>query len=105
MYWSKVLPTANGRFSYYAATTIPFGYYSTNTALPSMTKGVLGAHLLAVPPLSEQVVIATHLDAATAKFDTLMTQAQSAITLLQERRSALISAAVTGQIDVRAQVA
>lgn len=35
------------------------------------------------------------------KFDSLTTEAQHAIDLLQERRTALISAAVTGQIDVR----
>ena len=38
------------------------------------------------------------------QFDTLSTEAQRAIVLLQERRSALISAAVTGQIDVRGLV-
>jgi len=42
------------------------------------------------------------LDTETAKFNTLTTEAQRAIDLLQERRTALISAAVTGQIDVRA---
>ena len=41
------------------------------------------------------------LEAEVAKFDTLTTEAQRAIDLLQERRTALISAAVTGQIDVR----
>lgn len=41
------------------------------------------------------------LDEETAKIDALMTEAQSAIALLSERRTALISAAVTGQIDVR----
>jgi type I restriction enzyme S subunit len=40
----------------------------------------------------------------SAKFDTLTTEAQRAIDLLQERRTALISAAVTGQIDVRGAV-
>ena len=39
--------------------------------------------------------------AETAKLDTLTAEAQRAIDLLQERRTALISAAVTGQIDVR----
>ena len=39
--------------------------------------------------------------AETAKFDALTAEAQRAIALLQERRTALISAAVTGQIDVR----
>ena len=56
---------------------------------------------IALPPREEQTAIATFLDNETAKLDTLMAQAQSAITLLQERRTALISAAVTGQIDVR----
>jgi type I restriction enzyme, S subunit len=54
------------------------------------------------PPHDEQVSIAEFLDAELAKFDTLTAEAQRAIDLLQERRSALISAAVTGQIDVRA---
>ena len=36
-----------------------------------------------------------------AKFDSLIARAESAIALMQERRTALISAAVTGKIDVR----
>ena len=42
------------------------------------------------------------LKSKSAKFDTLTAEAQRAIDLLRERRTALISAAVTGQIDVRA---
>lgn len=57
--------------------------------------------VLALPPPEEQTAIATFLDHETTKLDTLTTQARTAITLLQERRTALISAAVTGQIDVR----
>lgn len=53
------------------------------------------------PTLEEQRAIAAHLDAEAAKFDALRDDAQRAITLLKERRSALITAAVTGQIDVR----
>jgi type I restriction enzyme S subunit len=53
------------------------------------------------PPLAEQSAIVSHLATANAKFDTLTAEAQRAIDLLQERRTALISAAVTGQIDVR----
>jgi type I restriction enzyme S subunit len=41
------------------------------------------------------------IEARAEQFDGLVAQATQAITLLQERRSALISAAVTGQIDVR----
>jgi type I restriction enzyme S subunit len=54
-----------------------------------------------LPSLAEQHAIVAHLDTETAKFDTLTAEAQRAIDLLQERRTALISAAVTGQIDVR----
>jgi type I restriction enzyme S subunit len=54
-----------------------------------------------VPPTEEQTEIVAFIKAETAKFDTLTAEAQRAIDLLQERRTALISAAVTGQIDVR----
>jgi type I restriction enzyme S subunit len=61
----------------------------------------LRKYRFAFPPMTEQLAIATFLDCETAKFDTLTTEAQRAIDLLQERRTTLISAAVTGQIDVR----
>jgi type I restriction enzyme S subunit len=52
-------------------------------------------------PMEEQKLIVSFLDSETAKLDTLTVEANRAIELLQERRSALISAAVTGKIDVR----
>jgi type I restriction enzyme S subunit len=58
--------------------------------------------LFPVPPLKEQKTLALSLKKAVGAFDALIAEAERAITLLQERRSALISAAVTGQIDVRA---
>lgn len=56
---------------------------------------------IALPPTEEQMAIASHVSGALRTFDTLTTTAESAIALLQERRAALISAAVTGKIDVR----
>ena len=56
------------------------------------------------PPIAEQKAIASFLELETAKLDALTAEAQTAITLLQERRTALISAAVTGKIDVRGLV-
>jgi len=56
---------------------------------------------LPVPSIEEQQLVIAFLDQATSKIDDLVTEARTAITLLQERRTALISAAVTGQIDVR----
>ena len=57
--------------------------------------------IIPVPSLEEQDDIATFLLAETARTDALVAEAQRAIQLLQERKVALISAAVTGQIDVR----
>ncbi len=59
--------------------------------------------VIPAPPLNEQHSIVRYLTDQTTKFDALTTEAQRAIELLQERRTALISAAVTGQIDVRNQ--
>jgi type I restriction enzyme S subunit len=54
-----------------------------------------------LPPIDEQVRIVEFLNSRLSELDTLTTEAQHAIDLLQERRTALISAAVTGKIDVR----
>ncbi|WP_084580049.1 restriction endonuclease subunit S [Kutzneria sp. 744] len=56
---------------------------------------------LALPPVEEQRRIAEHLDEQTAKIDTLIAETERFIELSKERRAALITAAVTGQIDVR----
>ncbi|MBF7995956.1 restriction endonuclease subunit S [Rahnella laticis] len=56
---------------------------------------------LLVPPHLEQIQIAAFLAHETAKIDTLIELQQQQINLLKERRTALISAAVTGKIDVR----
>ncbi|WP_053070829.1 restriction endonuclease subunit S [Halomonas sp. PR-M31] len=54
-----------------------------------------------VPPITEQEEIVSLIERESAKHDVLLAEAQTNIDLLQERRSALISAAVTGKIDVR----
>jgi type I restriction enzyme S subunit len=56
-----------------------------------------------LPPLSEQRAIAAYLDRETERIDTLIDTIQDAIDRLKEYRTALISAAVTGQIDVRGE--
>lgn len=59
------------------------------------------AFRFACPPLPEQLAIVAHVKSASLTFDNLISEAEAAVRLLQERRTALISAAVTGQIDVR----
>lgn len=56
---------------------------------------------LALPPYEEQIAIAEELHQISSKYEELTSNAESAIQLMQERRTALISAAVTGKIDVR----
>lgn len=56
---------------------------------------------IATPPRSEQADVATFLERETSKLDALREGVERAIALLKERRSALITAAVTGKIDVR----
>ena len=53
------------------------------------------------PPISEQKAIVAVLDSQTAKIDALIVKVRQAIDSLREYRTALISAAVTGKIDVR----
>lgn len=54
-----------------------------------------------LPPISEQQGIVEHIEKMKSKFNDLIDNAEQAIQLMQERRTALISAAVTGKIDVR----
>jgi type I restriction enzyme S subunit len=59
---------------------------------------------LALPPFDEQIEIVRNVASEIDKFATLAEQAARGISLLQERRAALIAAAVTGKIDVRGLV-
>lgn len=68
---------------------------------PHVNISTIANYILTEPPPCEQYEIAINLDVATAQVDDLMAEAETTITLLQERRTALISAAVTGKIDVR----
>jgi type I restriction enzyme S subunit len=71
------------------------------SAQPGIYLGTLADFCIPVPSLGEQSTITAHLSSTTGKLDRLIAEAEAAIALLQERRSALISAAVTGKIDVR----
>lgn len=76
-------------------------FYAKGAAQPGLNIEHVRVFLITLPPLDEQRAIAQFIEDKTSQFDTLTAEAQRAIDLLQERRTALISAAVTGQIDVR----
>ncbi len=92
------------RFLFYtfvwAAATGVFKVGGTST-IAHLTGEQLRRYRFPNPPYVEQTAIAVFLDIYTASLDTLTTEAKHAITLLQERRTALISAAVTGKINVQ----
>ena len=83
-----------------AATGIFLADGNPNT-IPHLTGEKLRIYRFPKPRSDEQRAIAEFLDAESSRFDNLIWEAERAIALLQERRTALISAAVTGKIDVR----
>jgi type I restriction enzyme S subunit len=72
-----------------------------STNLASISSSNIMELPIALPPKAEQVAILDFVGRQTAQLDELNHEARIAVTLLQERRTALISAAVTGKIDVR----
>ena len=77
---------------------------SSHASLPSFSAEKLAAIRYGRPPVSEQGAIVEYLDHETTKIDVLAAKAREMIDVLKERRQALISAAVTGKIDVRGLV-
>jgi type I restriction enzyme S subunit len=77
---------------------------NTGGTIPTMTQEFIGGIRVPMPPLKEQAAIVTRLEKETGKLDALMVEAENAVLLLEERRAAIISAAVTGKIDVRGPV-
>ena len=75
--------------------------FTYGTKMPRVSPDQVSNSFVPLPPLPEQRAIAAFLDRETAKIDALVTKVEEAIDRLQEYRTALISAAVTGKIDVR----
>lgn len=78
--------------------------YTFGATIKTIGMGDVKTLVTPVPPFQEQASIVEYLDAVMARIDSLMVDAKRAVDLLLERRSALIAAAVTGQIDVRESV-
>lgn len=77
-----------------------FDLICSGSTIAHLTAEKLRAIKIPVPPPAEQREIADHLDRETAKIDALIAKAERFIELAQERRAALITAAVTGQIEI-----
>jgi len=103
MFYSEINHSiADDKYLFYCALTIPFDYYATNTALPSMTQRELSNHAMNIPPKKEQAQVALFLDHETARMDELIAEQKRLIELLKEKRQTVISHAVTKGLDPNA---
>ena len=87
----------------YTLMAMSLNQYSQSAAQPGLNIEVIGNVLTPVPPLFEQQSITAFLDRETLKIDRLIDTLQKIIERLRELRTALISAAVTGRIDIRGE--
>lgn len=87
-----------------ASATFHAGTLSSGSTRSRIPLSVMATREIALPPLEEQIQIISSIKSKLSEIDQLQGEAEAATVLLQERRSALISAAVIGQIDVRGLV-
>lgn len=99
MFYSTALNGNNIKFMYYSSMLIPFSYYSTATALPSMTQSNLNNHMLCLPSISEQQKIEDFLDKKIAQLDKAKALLEEQIQKLRDYRASLIYETVTKGLD------
>ena len=105
-YWvnnhAHILRPKGGSIGFWAQALESFDFtlLVTGAAQPKLTAENLASVALPTPTDSEQSTIAAFLTRETTKIDTLVRETQDAIELLMEHRSALITATVTGKINV-----
>ena len=87
------------RWLYYTLLSARLDAASRDSAVPGLDRDDAYAREVAVAPIDEQQAIATFLDRETAKIDALVTKKESLVELLQEKRTALITRAVTWGLD------
>ena len=102
------MASLNGRYASYLFNSTPYRQHLIRSAkvttMTTIDQEAIQATPVLVPPLADQLSIVAHIDREVGKIDSVETLSRQSVRLLKERRSALISAAVTGQIDVRGLV-
>ncbi len=91
----------NLRWLFYALSLLKLDSISEDSAIPGLSRELTEKQWLPIMSLSEQRTIATFLDCETAKINTLIAKKERLVELLQEKRAALISQAVTKGLDPR----
>ena len=91
MFYTELREGVSGRWLYYWATTIPFGLYSTDTALPSMTSSVLGRIKAPLVPHVQQCAIADYLDRETGEIDAMLAALDELTRNLKQRSGIVVA--------------
>ena len=89
------------RWLYWLLQTLGLDEGTDEAAVPGLNRETAYSKDVAVPSPSLQRAIADYLDHETAKIEKMIEKVEAAIEKLQDYRTALITAAVTGKIDVR----
>ena len=89
------------RYIYYFLLSMDLKSLAAGSAVGSLDRNNIHCRKIAVPDIEEQTEIAEYLEKQLAKFDLMNQKSIKGISLLKERKITLISAAVTGKIDVR----
>ncbi|MGH1399160.1 MAG: restriction endonuclease subunit S [Alphaproteobacteria bacterium] len=88
------------KFIYYCATILPFDFYQSDTAIPSMSQSALNNHKILVPSYAKQKEISTFLDKEVSHIEYLISKKKSLISLMLERRVSNIKHLLTKGLDV-----
>ena len=99
--WVKEFRGNNPRYVFYKLCSMDLSSFDTGSANPTVNRNLVHPVLASWPPINEQSTISRYLDTETSRIDRLVIRIEEAIERLQEYRKALITAAVTGKIDVR----
>ena len=105
--FTTVFRTRYSKFIYYVLNSSLFNYQAgmfLTTTVNQLTTGMLNNFDIPLPPEDIQHDLVSYLDNKTRVINSLIEETIISLKLLKERRSALISAAVTGKIDVREEV-
>ncbi len=89
------------RWLFYVLSLLELDKSSQDTGVPGLSREFAHNQILPLPGFIQQQAIAQFLDRETAKIDTLIAKTRNSIEKLKEYRTAVISAALTGKIDVR----
>jgi len=86
------------RWLFYVLECLGLDSYSEDSAIPGLAREYVHGRGIPVPPEDEQLCLAEFLDRETAKIDALMAKKERLVELLLEKRTALVTASMSGGV-------